>query len=377
MRANITLTSAVLSALWAGRQSNYPVYSHQQGQCAPAKSNDATQDQNLMQRKRMLQESAADTKEKQKDVWGSDRINDTLNYANSLRESRVKTKNTSLQLKKLHYNFKGLSAQIMRCKTSLSAKQVAGQARREVQRLRNQKNTGQYDDEEIQAAIAHARAMERVAKKKARHLEEEECVKVTGGPCEADLEEKKEYDQAREAAEEEVREADRERMQAEQEARQEMQEAQMEATQEMMERQIEEMAENLREQADQFSEDMMSQMMETLSDSMEDMMEDMGLSELADDLLCVDREMDPADFKMLKIKHRSEEMKAIAKADGEYLKAIFGQLAREMASSSVPSMGTATSSAGAAPSAPAAAPVSVPAEAVPVADLGACVDVSV
>lgn len=63
------------------------------------------------------------------------------------------------------------------------ARLAAAQARREILRLKSQKQSGKYDNEELEAAIEHAKAMERVAKKKARHLEEEEMAKCTGGPC--------------------------------------------------------------------------------------------------------------------------------------------------------------------------------------------------
>ena len=45
-----------------------------------------------------------------------------------------------------------------------------------------------YDSEEIEAAISHAKAIERVAKKKVRHLEEEELAKACGA-CSDRLEE--------------------------------------------------------------------------------------------------------------------------------------------------------------------------------------------
>lgn len=52
-------------------------------------------------------------------------------------------------------------------------------------RLKRQKQNSDSDSdsEEIDAAIAHAQAMERVAKKKAKHLEEEEMMKAAGGIC--------------------------------------------------------------------------------------------------------------------------------------------------------------------------------------------------
>jgi transcription antitermination factor NusG len=101
-------------------------------------------------------------------------VTSTLSYSEALRNQRQQTKNTTLALKKLKYQFKNISSKILRSKTSQAAKQAAGQARREVLRLKRQKQSGNYDDEEIEAAINHAKAMERVAKKKAKHLEEEE-----------------------------------------------------------------------------------------------------------------------------------------------------------------------------------------------------------
>ena len=119
--------------------------------------------------------------------WGQDSIvTSTLSYSESLRNQRQQTKNTTLALKKLKYQFKSISSKILRSKTSQAAKQAAGQARREIMRLKRQKQNSDSDSEEIDAAIAHAQAMERVAKKKAKHLEEEEMVKAAGGICQGD-----------------------------------------------------------------------------------------------------------------------------------------------------------------------------------------------
>ncbi len=365
MNKNITLTSAALASLWSRRQASNSMYSQQSGRAAPAISNDTQNVYGSLQKKRMLQDLSEEEKEAQEVIAGLSRINDAQKYAESLRTSRTKAKKTEAALKKLRYNFKALSAQIMRCKTSFAARQAAGAARREVQRLRNQKNTGNYDDEEIQAAITHARAMERIAKKKARHLEEEERVKVTGGPCEADIEEKREYAQEEQEAEQEVREADLARMQEE-----------TEEIQAEMEELAEEMSDEMREQMEEFVEEMSEEMQE----QMEEMTEASDLLDLADEMLNVDQEMDPPDFKMLKIKHRSEEMKELAKADGEYLKALFSQLAREMEEASAPSPSAAYAAdvgADLSPLSAAEAAALVPAEAMPDASSGACVDVCV
>lgn len=249
-------------------------------------------------------------------------VSDTVGYADSIRMNREKNKNTNLQLKKLQYNFKSLSAQILRSKTSVNAKQVASKARREVIRLKAKLRQGEYADEELEGAIKHAQAMERVAKKKARHLQEEEMVKVTGGPCMADLEERE--DQKNRPVEEALENALADQMALEDSAssiENEMAEAmweQMQAYQDMMQTQMAEFQDMMEE---------MQWLMEEMSDSMKETLENTGLSELGEDMLeTVEIEMDPADFKMMKIKHRSKELKEIAEADSEYLKALFQRM---------------------------------------------------
>ena len=128
----------------------------------------------------------------------SGKTGNTQSYGESLRAQRQKAKDTTLSLKKLKYQFKSLSTKILRSKTSLAARQAAGQARREILRLKSQKQSGKYDNEE--------------------------------------------------------------------------------------------------------------------------------LDELSDSVLSVEKDMDPVDLKMMKIKHRNKEMKDIVRADAKYLKAVFDHL---------------------------------------------------
>ncbi len=137
----------------------------------------------------MLSRNSQSTQTQAANSWGQDSIvTSSLSYSESLRNQRQQTKNTTLALKKLKYQFKNISSKILRSKTSQAAKQAAGQARREIMRLKRQKQNSDSDSdsEEIDAAIAHAQAMERVAKKKAKHLEEEEMMKAAGGICQGD-----------------------------------------------------------------------------------------------------------------------------------------------------------------------------------------------
>lgn len=269
--------------------------------------------------------------------WGQDSIvTSTLSYSESLRDQRQQTKNTTLALKKLKYQFKNISSKILRSKTSQAAKQAAGQARREVLRLKRQKQNSDSDSEEIDAAIAHAQAMERVAKKKAKHLEEEEMVKAAGGICQGDR-----------ICEEETKDV----QDAEAENAQNEEEMSAESSEDEMSRDLSayEYAGNEAYAGDSYDisdyidlgmdafyaqtgdfmsemSDFTSEMIQEMSDSLRDLMEEMGLDGLSDTAVSVNREMDPADLKMMKIKHRNKEMKDIIKADAEYLKAVFNHL---------------------------------------------------
>ena len=269
--------------------------------------------------------------------WSQDSIvTSSLSYSESLRNQRQQTKNTTLALKKLKYQFKNISSKILRSKTSQAAKQAAGQARREVLRLKRQKQNSDSDSEEIDAAIAHAQAMERVAKKKAKHLEEEEMVKAAGGICQGDRISEEETKDAQDAESENARNAE---------------EMSAESSEDEMSRDLSayEYAGNEAYAGDSYDisdyidlgmdafyaqtgdfmsemSDFTSEMIQEMSDSLRDLMEEMGLDGLSDTAVSVNREMDPADLKMMKIKHRNKEMKDIVKADAEYLKVVFNHL---------------------------------------------------
>lgn len=315
----------------------------------------------------------------------------SYNYAESLRASRTKNKQTKSKVKKqkLRYSFKAISSQIMKSKTSVTARQVAGKAKREVVRLRQKKLSAQYDPEEVQIALTHALRIERVAKKKVKHLLEEEMVKVTGGPCAGELEEREDGKglgdkekaedaiaamengmSGKDAAAMQQRRAmssqeQAKYMQEQMEQMQDMMQAQMEQMQAQMEQMAAEMQyamEVAREEMQASMEDMMSDFMDEMAQSMEEFLEESGLSDLLDDIMGgFDREMDPADFHMMKLKHRAKELKEIAEADAEYLKAVFDRLER-MKDSAVQNMlgSSDNNSAASFASVPAGGGVAVP-----------------
>ena len=234
---------------------------------------------------------------------GAGILSSTLNYGENLKAKRQQLKDASLEVKKLKYQFKNLSAQIMRSKTSASARQVVGQAKREVLRLKQEKQRGGSDSEELEAAINHAKAMERVARKKVKHLEEEELAKACGVCADYNVEEEIKKSEDRESSdfsEDDLNEEGSEE-------------------------------DSLKAVFQDFSpeewfEDEMQALMDDFSEEMQALLEDMGLEELSESLEVVKGDMDPADLRMMKIKHRNKEMKEIVKADSEYLKAYFEHL---------------------------------------------------
>lgn len=286
--------------------------------------------------RRMLSRDSRSTQTQAANSRGQESIvTSTLSYSESLRNQRQQTKNTTLALKKLKYQFKNISSKILRSKTSQAAKQAAGQARREIMRLKQKKQSGDYDSEEIQAAITHAEAMERVAKKKAKHLEEEELAKAAGGNWQGE----------KICSDEEPREVKDTEAETDTEEEEKMTEDLMAAM-----------------------SDFTSETMQELSDSMRDMMEELGMDELSDTVLSVKKDIDPADLKMMKIKHRNKEMKEIVKADSEYLKAVFNRLEKMKDNPVIPSGSSAGMPSGTSFSADAAG-IGLPAVSAPSIDI--------
>lgn len=266
-------------------------------------------------------------------------VEESFSYAESLRKSRMKKKDTQQKLKKLHYSFKSISSQLLQSRTSMDASKVVRKARREVISLQGKRlhESAKYDTYELEAAIAHAQAMLLVARKKVKHLQEEEMARV-GGICEGGLEEEK--DRENEPVEDvkaalEQLSADDGNRYADEEAGEMLfsQDDAALARQEWIQAYEEAMRQSgLQETAASMS-DAMEDFTDEMSDSMRELLEEMGLSELAESTSGVKVDMDPADYKQMKLKHRLEEMRAIALADAQYLKTMFNRMekARESA----------------------------------------------
>lgn len=291
---------------------------------------------------------------------------DTMrDYNEKLKAQRITSKDTSNQLKKLKYSFKSISTKLIRSKTSVAARQVLGEAKREVLRLKRQKQSGMYDSEEIEAAISHAKAIERVAKKKVRHLEEEELAKACGA-CSDRLEEyQSDLEDEWEEQDDYISEDDLTDFETGTE---------LSALDEHeyslpdvggLYAQTSSYFENMEAMTLEL-ENLTSEMMDEMTEGMKDLLSEMGLDELFDVISDVKQDMDPVALKLMKIKHRTKELKEIAKADAEYLKAVFDHLEKQKGGSTV-TLGSSGSS-GNSVTFPSAVSVAAPAVAVGVSE---------
>ena len=191
--------------------------------------------------------------------------------------------------KRLPYNFKQMSKQIMQAKTSDTARSLVTKAQAKLSWLYRKLRSGEYGDSEVAAAIIHAAAMERIAKRKVRHLEEEEAAENGSQPVNAPAEEGEIYGR-------------------------------------------DELQKSLEENAG-ISEEVMKQMLEEIEELEKELAEDM-MSELQDMISCADGDMTDEEIEVLKRKHRQDEEKQLTRADLKYLKALFDRLEQEKSQNS-------------------------------------------
>lgn len=220
---------------------------------------------------------------------------------NNTERMKSVTKSGKKKKKRLQYNFKEISTQIMLAKTSVSAGGVIARAQAKVAMLQRKLRSEEYDSKEVERALGHAKKMEAVARKKKKHLAEEEKAK-NAGSC---LEETERYE---DSGIEETAEADGQGLSREQ---------------------LEEMMAECQEAMDESMEEFNASM-EELNASMAKLEDAMGLEQLADEFLGgVQEELSPEDLEQLKKKHRAKELREIMEADMKYLKALFDQLEKE------------------------------------------------
>lgn len=199
---------------------------------------------------------------------------------NILRFSKPKNRYQTKK-KRLGYNFKKLSTQIMTSKTSSNAGKAVRDARGTLVTLLLKQKNGNYDEKELKSAIEHVKDMMRIAKKRKRHMEEEERA-ARSGSCFAE-------EEARVSEEEEKKEEEQQS--------------------EINTEELEELARELKRLMQESAAEMKKLADEIVSASWDD--------------------MDKKDLDNLKRKHRADELRELIEADMKYLKALFDKLAKE------------------------------------------------
>lgn len=199
--------------------------------------------------------------------------------------SIAKSKNK--KTKRLQYNFKQISSQIMKSKTSTNARRVVTKARAKVVELLRKKYNSDFDNRELDAAIIHAKKMERIARKRMKHLKEEEAAKQQGF-CTNEWEERTESY--------------------------------------MKDAELKKHSEPSKEELMQ----LMQELKELMKKSMDEFTDETGLEELENEIIGIKKEdMEPEELERLKKKHRADELREIMEADMKYLRALFDKLEKE------------------------------------------------
>lgn len=96
------------------------------------------------------------------------------NTSDARARIRATQKRSSGGTKRLNYNHREISSQLMRAKKAQGAANVLTRAKSKLSVLKRSAATGQYDSREVANALAHARRMVQCAQMKVRHLKEEE-----------------------------------------------------------------------------------------------------------------------------------------------------------------------------------------------------------
>ena len=209
--------------------------------------------------------------------------------------------------KQLSYDPKKFTRAIMRAKTPQSATSVAAQVRSLINELNNKLNTGEYDVEEITAAIAHAEMIEQAALKRASNLQIE-------AEAERAAERKEEMKEMIEPdngglanpSDEAVESGEKTDLLKE------------------IEKQVEEA--KTAEEAEQ-----LQKLLDDTEKAFEEFDETQDFFNQLDEMAtALSGEMTPEEIEEMKKRHRASENAAIEQADMEYLKQKFDRLQRQL-----------------------------------------------
>ena len=228
-----------------------------------------------------------------------------------VRVHKSKSSSSGKLKKRLPYNIKQLSRQISQAKTSDSARSLVSKMQAKLSWLYKKLKSGEYGEREVSAAIIHAASMERIAKRKVKHLEEEEAAENGAGAAGSAGEEEEIY------GKDELKES-------------------MEENREISDEMMRKMMEEIEELEKELAEDAMAEMQDMLSCAPGDMRSSHSAKQNsgwmrrpADDEWRGQYILSEEEIDELKRKHRNSEEKQLTKADLRYLKALFDGLEQE------------------------------------------------
>ncbi|MCM1536994.1 MAG: hypothetical protein NC254_01205 [bacterium] len=253
----------------------------------------------------------------------------TISISRSKKPDKTKTK-------KLNYNFKEVSAFLMKAKTSGSARRAVAMAQRKVIQLRKKLKKGEYNDQELESALAHAEAIERAAKKHLKNLQKEERTKrrMQSEAFEDDVFEEEQDRSYGDIVQEAMRESGN-GAGADTSLADGMQNMVQDAVEHGMPDSFEEQIAYGQAQLERLTELVQQGVQETMEELLSDTVEEVlasakGTFEMVEESLeVIPIKPEPEEFAAKKKKHRSDVMRDIVEADMKYLKAFFDRLQKE------------------------------------------------
>ncbi len=271
-------------------------------------SEDQTNNSSLDQRKeirdqlRQLKQERYQEKTNPFGVTKEDMISSLLGETETDDKDEVR-ENTSV-----NYNFHFVTSKIQQAKTSASAGRAVLSAKRKIRELKRKLANSDADPDEVTFALNHAKRIERVAKKKQRHLEMEEMITRT--------QKRDELRDKTEQAAEDMAMAQRDQL--EEKLTDEQNEFDEKQTAMFVEA-----IEKLKETQSEISDDMIAavdEMIKSMTEEEQEMLSEMA--EMLENMEILDPHMSEEDLKKLRTKHRNAENREIVKADADYWKSM-------------------------------------------------------
>ncbi|MCR4762754.1 MAG: hypothetical protein K5696_04420 [Lachnospiraceae bacterium] len=252
----------------------------------------------------------------------------------------------------VNYNFRSVTSKIQQAKTSASAGQAVLSAKRKIQELKRKLANSDANPDEVTFALNHAKRIERIARKKQRHLEMEEQITRTQKRDERiNKTEQTAEDIAmsqRDLLEEELTDKqndfDEKQTAMFVEAVEKLKETQSEISDDMIDREAILMDRYSSAQSRTGSHtlrawaDSVDAMIDAMTEEEQEMLSEMA--EMLENMEILDPHISEEKLAKLKTKHRNAENKEIVKADADYWKAMMKHNLEKM---NTPSAGSVSS----------------------------------